>query len=152
MPFSKSELKRFLAQPRMAHLATVSTSGKPRVNPIWYAYENGRFYFTTRMGRTKGKHITKNPHVALSIANETYPYKAVCVFGTAEVLREGRDEWLMKIASRYGKKEAKKWFPEVITQPDRVVIVIQPTGILSWHYGRGDDKRQNNGESMSTDI
>ena len=150
MPFSKYELKRFLAEPRMAHIATSSTSGKPRVNPIWYAYEDGYFYFTTRTGRVKGQHIRKNPHVALSIATETNPYKAVCVFGTAEVLKEGRDEWLMKIASRYGKKEAKKWFPEVVTQPDRVVIVIKPTRILTWHYGRGDSKRQDKGETMST--
>ena len=104
------------------------------------------------MGRTKGKHIAKNPHVALSVANETVPYKAVCVFGPAEVLQENRDKWLMKIASRYGKREAKKWFSEVIIQPDRVVLVIKPNRILSWHYGRGDDKRQNSGESMTTVV
>ncbi|HXY82466.1 MAG TPA: TIGR03618 family F420-dependent PPOX class oxidoreductase [Candidatus Saccharimonadales bacterium] len=150
MPLSKSELKRFLAEPRIAHIATTSVHGKPRVNPIWYAYEDGCFYFTTRMGRIKGRHINKNPNVALSIATEKHPYKAVCVFGTAHVLNEGRDHWLMKIASRYGKKEAKKWFPEVIAQPDRVVILVKPTRILSWHYGRGDDKRQNKGESMTT--
>ncbi len=150
MPLLKSELKRFLAKPRIAHIATASPHGKPRVNPIWYAYDKGCFYLTTRMGRVKGQHILKNPHVALSIANETPPYVAVCAFGIAEIVKEGRDEWLMKIASRYGEKEAKKWFPRAINQSDRVVLMIKPTRILSWHYGRGDSARQDRGESMST--
>jgi PPOX class probable F420-dependent enzyme len=134
----------------MAHVATASPHGKPRVNPVWYAYENGHFYFTTRMGRVKGQHILKNPNVAISIANETPPYIAVCAFGAAEVIQEGRDEWMMKIASRYGKDEAKKWFPRAANQSDRVVIVINPSRILSWHYGRGDSARQDRGGSMAT--
>jgi uncharacterized pyridoxamine 5'-phosphate oxidase family protein/ferredoxin len=58
----------------MAYLGTSSKDGKPRVTPMWYIYENGLFYFTTRLGRLKGRQILQNPAVSLSVANEEHPY------------------------------------------------------------------------------
>jgi len=150
MPLSKSELAAFLGTPRMAHLATTSKYGKPRVSPIWYVYEDGCFYFTTRLGRLKGSHIQKNPHVALSIASEDRPYRAVCAFGTAHPVQKDRDKWLEKIATRYGEQEGREWLSEAVKQEGRVVFKIQPDRIMSWDYGRGDAERQENGESMAT--
>lgn len=147
---SKAELESFLHEPRMAHIATVSRKVKPRVNPVWYAYQNGTFYLTTRLGRVKGKHIKSNSAVALSIATEKRPYIAVCAFGNVQVLKENRDEWLRKISFRYGEKEGKEWLGEAVKQPDRVVMILRPDRVLSWDYGRGDSERQENGESMAT--
>jgi len=134
----------------MAHLATASKKGKPRVNPIWYAYQNGIFYFTTRLGRLKGQHITRNPAVALSIATDMRPYVAVCAFGNAQALKENRDEWLKKISFRYGEEDAKEWLAEAVKQPDRVVMMLKPDRVLSWDYGSDDSSRQEEGESMAT--
>jgi PPOX class probable F420-dependent enzyme len=150
MPLSKSELNAFLDEPRMAHLATVSRSGRPRVTPIWYAYQNGAFYFTTRLGRVKGKHVQQNSRVALSIATDERPYRAVCAFGKAAILKENRDEWFERISFRYGKDEGREWVAKAIKQPDRVVMVLRPERVLSWDYGRGDSARQDKGESMAT--
>jgi len=150
MPFSRSELKGFLDKPRMAHLATSSKTGNPRVSPIWYLYEDGVFYFTTRLGRVKGKHVQENPRVALSIATDERPYRAVCAFGKAMIAKSNRDEWLERISSRYGKRQAKSWLASALKQPDRVVLMLKPDRILSWHYGRGDSQRQDSGASMAT--
>ena len=150
MPLSKSELKDFLDKPRMAHLATSSKTGDARVSPIWYLYENGVFYFTTRLARVKGKHVQENPRMALSIATDERPYRAVCAFGEAALVKDDRGKWLERISSRYGKLQAKSWLASAIKQPDRVVMVLRPDRILSWHYGRGDSQRQDKGESMAT--
>lgn len=150
MPLSKSELAAFLQETRLAHLATSSRSGNPRVSPIWYVYEDGYFYFTTRLGRLKGHHIKNNPHVALSIATDERPYRAVCAFGKATILEENRDQWLERISLRYGKEEAKLWLAHSVKEPDRVVLLLKPKRVLSWHYGRGDYSRQEKGESMAT--
>lgn len=91
----------------MAHLATVSKKGKPRVNPIWYAYQNGIFYFTTRLGRLKGQHMKSNPAIALSIATDIGPYVAVCAFGNAQVLKENRDDWLKRSLSVTAKRKGR---------------------------------------------
>lgn len=150
MPLSKTELENFLQEPRLAHLATASKKGKPHVTPIWYAYENGIFYFPTRLGRVKGKHIKGNPAVALSIATDKRPYVAVCAFGKAQVVSENRNDWLRRISFRYGEKEGKEWLAEAVKQPDRVVMMLKPDRVLSWNYGHGDSERQENGESMAT--
>lgn len=150
MPLSRSELKAFLNAPRLAHLATSSRRGRPRVSPIWFAYDDGVFYFTTRMDRLKGQHIQHNPQVAISIATDERPYRAVCAFGRASIVKEGRDEWLEKISFRYGKQEGKRWLASAVRQPDRVVLKLEPVRVLSWHYGRGDSARQEKGESMAT--
>lgn len=150
MPLSKLELKAFLDESRMAHLATASKNGKPRVSPIWYVYDGGVFYFTTRLGRLKGQQINMNPSIALSIATDDRPYRAVTAFGRAVILREDRDKWLERISFRYGKEEGKAWLGSAITQPDRVVMMLNPDRLLSWHYGRDDSSRQEKGESMTT--
>jgi len=136
----------------MAHLATASKDGKPRVSPIWFVYENGCFYFTTQLGLLKGGHIQKNPNVALSVASEGRPYRAVCAFGTADLVQKDREEWLERIATKYNEREGREWVNEVVRQEGRVVFKIQPVRIMSWDYGRGDYERQGNGESMATEI
>jgi PPOX class probable F420-dependent enzyme len=145
-------LNAFLNEQRLAHLATSSKSGWPRVSPIWYLYENGFFYFTTRLGRVKGRHIQKNRRVALSIATDDRPYRAVCALGTAEIVKATRNKWMKKIAFRYGAPEGKRWLARAVKQPDRVVMVMKPERVLSWDYGRGDSLRQDNGQSMITAI
>jgi PPOX class probable F420-dependent enzyme len=152
MPLTKSELLTFLSEPRMAHLATATLSGIPRVNPIWFVYDEGCFYFSTRMGRVKGHHMQQNPSVALSIATDERPYRAVCAFGKPEIVPKDRDKWLEKISTRYGEEEAKSWVSEAAKQPDRVVIKLQPDRLLSWNYERDDAERQDRGESMTTPV
>lgn len=150
LPLSKNELEAFLDEVRLAHLATTSREGRPRVSPIWYVYERGVFYFTTRLRRLKGHHIQSNPSVALSIASDVRPYRAVCAFGKAHTLEENRDKWLEKISFRYEKEEGKTWVAHAVKQPDRVVLMLKPDRVLSWDYGRGDNSRQDKGESMAT--
>ncbi len=136
----------------MAHLATTSPKGKPHVSPIWYAFHDGVFYFTTRLRRVKGRQMQSNPSVALSIATDQRPYRAVCAFGKAQVLKENRDIWLERISSRYGREEERSWLASAVKQPDRVVMMLKPDRVLSWDYGRGDSSRQEKGESMATQI
>lgn len=152
MPLTKLELVAFLGEPRLAHLATASVDGNPRVSPIWYVYEDGCFYFTTRLGRVKSDHIQENSRVALSIASDEHPYRAVCAFGAPRLVEKGRDEWLERISTRYGEREGREWLSEAVKQEGRVVFKLQPDRIMSWNYGRDDAERQERGESMATDM
>jgi PPOX class probable F420-dependent enzyme len=152
MPLSKAELVAFLNEPRMAHLATSSSKGKPRVSPIWYVYEGGCFYFTTRLKRLKANHIQRNPQVALSIASDARPYRAVCAFGAAQRVQRDRDKWLERISTRYGEREGREWLNEAVKQEGRLVFKLQPERIVSWNYGRDDAERQDRGESMATPV
>ena len=152
MPLTKSEVTKLLTEPRMAHLATSSAGGRPRVSPIWFAFDGGCFYFTTRLVRIKGRHISNNPYVALSVATDERPYRAVCAFGKVVLVDKDRDKWLERISTRYGEREGREWLKDVVKQEGRVVFKLQPDRIISWDYGRDDAERQERGESMATKL
>jgi hypothetical protein len=65
----------------------------------------------------------------------------VCAFGEAAVVKENRDKWLEAISFRYGKAERERWPASAVKQPDRVVMMLKPERVLSWHCGRDDSSR-----------
>jgi PPOX class probable F420-dependent enzyme len=144
MPLTPEELDEFLAAPRLAHFATMSRDGSPRVRPLWYVYEDGVFWFTTRLEvRWTGADVAEGSAVAVSIAGEDRPYRAVLARGTAEVWEEDRERWLERIAVRYGEDEGRRWLAGALKEPDRVVLRLVPDSLVTWDYGKGDYEHQN---------
>src|SRR5919106_27478 len=108
MPMGGKELKAFLEEIRLCHWATVDPEGRPRVRPLWYLYADRAFWFTTRLElRHTGADVAAGSPVAVSIASEERPYRAVIAHGTPEVWTEDRDRWLERIATRYGLSSAR---------------------------------------------
>ena len=143
MPLSPAELEAFLAEPRLAHFATVSRDGGARVRPLWYLYEDGVFWFTTRLEvRWTGADIASSGNAAVSIASEDRPYRAVLARGPVEVWSDDRENWLERIAVRYGEEEGRAWLQRALQEPDRVVMRLVPETLVSWDYGKGDTRHQ----------
>ena len=143
MPLDPDELEEFLAAPRLAHFATVSGGDKPRVRPLWYLWADGAFWFTTRLEvRYTGADVTAGSSVAISIASEDRPYRAVLARGTAEVWNENREAWLERIAVRYGEDEGRSWLKRAMQEHDRVVMRVVPDRLITWDYGKGDSRNQ----------
>jgi PPOX class probable F420-dependent enzyme len=139
MPLSGDDLKAFLEEVRLAHWATVGPDGAPRVRPLWWVYEDGSFWFTTRLeSRRTGADVAGGSQVAVSIADDGRPYRAVVVHGRPEVWTKDRERWLERIATRYGEEEGRRWLAGALKEPDRVVLRLIPEKVLAWHYGRGD--------------
>lgn len=139
LPLEGADLRAFLEAPRMAHWATVGPDGKPRVRPVWYLYRDRAFWFTTRLeSRATGTDITSGSSVAVSIASEDRPYRAVLAYGAPEVWSEDRDTWLERIATRYGEKQGGSWMAGAVKQPDRVVLRLVPDKVVAWRYAAGD--------------
>ena len=153
MPLTGKDLRSFLEEVRLAHWATIGPDGKPRVRPIWYLYEDGAFSFTTRLeSRRTGADITAGSPVAVSIADDERPYRAVVVHGTPEVWSDDREMWLERIATRYGEAEGRRWLAGALKEPDRVVLRLVPEKVLAWHYGKGDYGRMQKGGSLHVDL
>ena len=152
MPLTPAEIEILLREPLLAHIAVACADGRPHVTPIWIAYEKGSFYFTTRLRRVKGRTLQRTSYAAISIATNERPYRAVIVEGKVEQVKSDRDAWLLRIAKKYGEAEGERWFNYSRNEPDRVVMKLVPIKVLSWHYGRGDYSRQNQGESMETHL
>jgi nitroimidazol reductase NimA-like FMN-containing flavoprotein (pyridoxamine 5'-phosphate oxidase superfamily) len=151
MPLEPDELDVFLAEVRLAHLATVSAGGRPSIRPVWYLWAEKAFWFTTRLeARVGGRDIAAGSEVAVSIASDQRPYRAVLARGRPEVWKDEAPAWLERIAVRYGEREGTAWLARALAEPDRVALRLVPALLLTWDYGKGDSRRQNAGESMRT--
>lgn len=134
-PLSPKELEAFLAEVRLAHFATVDGQGRSRVRPVWFLWENGAFWFTTRIRRRHtGRDWVDGGDVSVSIASDDEPYRAVIAAGRPKVVGRG-ERLLWAISSRYIGERGRRWTTEAASQPDRVVFKLQPTVLISWDYG-----------------
>jgi PPOX class probable F420-dependent enzyme len=136
MPMTAEEFDAFLAEPRLCHFTTVDDRGRPRVRPLWFLWQAGQFWFTTRLeARHTGRDLAASPQVAVSIASEDRPYRAVIAHGPIEVVGKDR-EILLAIAARYGPREGHRWLEHAMEESDRVAMRMIPETLLSWDYSR----------------
>jgi general stress protein 26 len=149
MPLQGEDLKAFLEAVRLCHWATVGPDGRPRVRPLWYLYAERAFWFTTRLEtRRTGADVVAGSPVAVSIASEERPYRAVLVHGTPEVWTREREAWLERIATRYGQEEGRRWLAGALKEPDRVVLRLVPATMVAWDYGKSDYAKMQKGASL----
>ena len=139
MALRDQELKAFLEEIRLCHWATVGSKGEPHVRPLWYLYAERAFWFTTRTEiRRTGADVVAGSPVAVSIASEERPYRAVILHGRPEVWSDDRDSWLKRIATRYGEAPGLKWVARAVKEPDRVVMRMVPDTVITWDYSKGN--------------
>jgi PPOX class probable F420-dependent enzyme len=149
MPLEGDDLKAFLNDVRLCHWATVGPDGRPHVRPLWYLYAERAFWFTTRMeARRTGADVAAGSPVAVSIASEERPYRAVILHGTPEVWTRDRETWLERVATRYGRAEGRRWLAGALKEPDRVVLRLVPDTMVAWDYGKGDYSKMQKGASL----
>jgi PPOX class probable F420-dependent enzyme len=136
MPMTQQEIEAFLAEPHLCHFATVDDRGRPRVRPLWFLWKDGGFWLTTRLeARHTGRDLSSSPSVALSVASEDRPYRAVIAHGRVEVVERNEDT-LLAISARYGDDGGVQWASRAMKEPDRVLLRLVPETLLSWDYGR----------------
>jgi PPOX class probable F420-dependent enzyme len=153
MPLEGDDLLEFLEDVRLCHWATVGPDGEPNVRPLWYLYADRAFWFTTRMEvRRTGRDLAEGSSVAVSIASEDRPYRAVVAYGSPEVWDQDRDAWLERIATRYGEREGRSWLDGALREEDRVVLRLVPDRVISWDYGRRDYGRMQKGGSLRVEL
>lgn len=136
MPMTSEEIDEFLAAPRLCHFATVDDREQPRVRPLWYLWRDGQFLLTTRQdARHTGRDLKSHPRVAVSIASEDRPYRAVIAHGQPEVV-EKTEELLLALSTRYGDEEGRRWTAKALAEPDRILLRLVPETLLTWDYRR----------------
>jgi len=110
-----------------AHLVTMMPDGTPQVTPVWVDADGDRVLVNTARGRLKDRNMSKNPIVALSIADPDNPYRYVQIRGKVVAAREqGAAEHIDRMAKKYLGKDK---YP--FSQPGevRVLYEIEPTSV-----------------------
>jgi PPOX class probable F420-dependent enzyme len=87
--------------PNVISLATTRSDGTPHVTPVWGEYEDGLIVVNTAEGRAKWRHILRDPRVTVTVWDAAQPYEYVEVTGDAELVREGADAHIDKLAKKY---------------------------------------------------
>jgi nitroimidazol reductase NimA-like FMN-containing flavoprotein (pyridoxamine 5'-phosphate oxidase superfamily) len=83
------EITEFLIKARIPlELGTVDHHGDPMIHPLWYYYENGRFYLLTARNSRKLQSIQRQKRVYFCVDIDTRPYKGVKGKGTLAVVND----------------------------------------------------------------
>lgn len=120
-----------------ARLAYVWTDGTPRVVPIWFDWNGREVVLATPPKAPKLKALAKNPKVALTIDNNTYPHKALSIRGSASMeLVEGIVPEYIAAAERYfGQEAGQAWVNQLrgmISGMVRIAITPEWVGLLDF--------------------
>ncbi len=109
-------------------LATLMPDGSPQVTPTWVDIEDNHIIVNTAMGRLKQKNISRDPRVAVSVADQTNPYNMVTVRGkVVEQTTSGADEHIDKMAKKYMGLDR---YPGRAPGEKRVLLKIKPDRVF----------------------
>src|SRR5467141_2760937 len=145
MPVKQGDLKllqhptsRELLESKIpARLAYVWTDGTPRVVPIWFHWNEREFVLATPPKAPKLKALAKNPKVALTIDDNTFPHKVLLVRGQATVEKTDGIVPEYQLAARryFGEAQGLAWVEQLrgmVPQMARISIQPEWVGILDF--------------------
>jgi PPOX class probable F420-dependent enzyme len=110
-------------------ISSIMRDGSPQVTPTWVDIEDGYILVNTAIGRLKHKNISRDPRVALAIADQDNPYDMVTVRGrTIEQLTgDAAEEHIDKMAKKYIGKDK---YPFRSPGEKRVILKIKPEKVF----------------------
>ena len=88
MPEAPASHVDLLERPTFAHLATVRPDGSPQSSVMWFAWDGSRIRLTHTSTRQKFANLSREPRVALSIADPDDQYRFLEIRGTVEEIAE----------------------------------------------------------------
>ncbi len=121
----------------LMRLGTVGGDGYPQVTPIWYLYEDDRFWITTASDRIKARNMLARPQVGFAIDSDQRPYRGISARGEAHLVAEGEAARPItrRIAARYVPPERLDAMVETLMEAPRVVFAIDAPRVVrmgSW--------------------
>jgi PPOX class probable F420-dependent enzyme len=116
-----AEVKRLLARPNYAHIATLLPDGAPHSVPVWVDLEDEYVAILTGPGSRKARNLERDPRVAISLIDVDQPYASVLIRGRVVEWVDGDRGW--EIIDRISRKYTGQPYAP---RTDRVVLLIQP--------------------------
>ena len=115
---TENQAQLFL-DPNFGVVATVREDGSPQTSVVWLDYDGENVVFNTTRPRAKGRHLTRNPHVSISVFDRNNPYRYVEVEGDAVLEDEGANEHIHKLSHKYNGQD----YPD---PHGRVIVRVRP--------------------------
>jgi PPOX class probable F420-dependent enzyme len=121
--------REFLENPFVGVVTDLRPDGSPHSTIVWVDVDgDGRVSFNTAYGRAKPRHLAADPRLSLTVVDPADPYRWLSLEGRAELVDEGADAQIDRLAKKYLGTDTYPW-----RRPDerRVTVRITPTRIES---------------------
>ena len=118
----------FLDNPYVGVVTTLRPDGSPQSTVVWVDVVDGVPSFNTARGRVKSRDLEADPRASLVVVDPGDAYKWVALDGRAELIDEGADAQIDKLAKKYlGADE----YPFRNPEEQRVSVRIVPDRVSS---------------------
>tara|TARA_Y100000758_G_scaffold218224_1_gene157029 strand:- start:1002 stop:1418 length:417 start_codon:yes stop_codon:yes gene_type:complete len=128
------QIKEFLDRPLVAHLTSLREDGSAHTVPVWYQYDDARFYVFTPSQSVKIINLKRDPRLTISIASQEEPYRYVVGSGIAVFKVAGSLKRRTAIATRYRGETAGAAFVQAvdIEYGNSTIVMLAPTRLTTW--------------------
>jgi PPOX class probable F420-dependent enzyme len=129
------QLRSFLDGRRYAVLATHDLDGGIHLTPIWFLFEEDRFYFASSSGSRKAKNVERNVSASVVVdAREPGRERWVSASGAVEILRDAEAQSInARVRLRYLAPEALDGPIEAgLRESDDITLRLTPATWRSW--------------------
>ncbi len=117
---------RILNGRRFATVATLLPDGSPEATVVWIETDGRYVYFNTAFPRLKARNLKRDNRVAITVFDPARPYRdAMAIRGRAELITEGAEEHIEKLARIYTGRKFKGFRPD----QQRVIVKVTPERI-----------------------
>ncbi|HXU24806.1 MAG TPA: pyridoxamine 5'-phosphate oxidase family protein, partial [Tepidiformaceae bacterium] len=138
------EYRALLSERRYAVLATQDPEGTIHQTPVWFMFEEGRFYIESNSASRKVKNLFNRPSASITLdARQPGMDRWVSASGATDILQGNEAEAInANIRKRYLTREAIEdtRIGPSFAAADDVTIRLTPTG-WRWWSGRDVDER-----------
>ena len=129
-------------------LGTIDDKGEPNVHPVWYLYENGKFYIETSKTAKKASNARSKSTVYFCIDDETMPYKGVRGKGNVRILDDADTNIPIaeKIMIKYTgnlENEVAKFLMNGVKNGLSILLEITPKYFATWDHSTGFTEPEN---------
>ena len=136
MPTLSDAMRQILEARRYATLATHDADGSIHTTPIWYLFENGKFYFGSGSASRKARNVVARPNATI-LVDIRQPGSEVWVYasGNVEILTGDQSRDInSRILRRYLTDEAieDSRIGPAFASTDDITICLNPEKWRSW--------------------
>jgi PPOX class probable F420-dependent enzyme len=129
------QMRSFLGERRYAVLATHDPDGGIRLTPIWFLFEEDRFYFASSSGSRTVQNVERTISASVVVdSREPGQERWVSTSGPGEILRDGEAQSInARIRRRYlAPKALGGPIEAALRESDDVTVRLTPTAWRSW--------------------
>lgn len=153
-PLQPAELTRFLDDEWLATLSCLAENGSPYSVPVWYLWEDERFWVVPRAHSEWARLLACNPRISLAVSEPSPPLRRVLVEGDATPLTgpgssERASALSARIAIRYLGSTAGSYLEATASQPLQVFMIV-PSKLVTWRGLAPHPRYQNATDAGST--